>query len=49
MTYHQFFRAYMGDVVPHCGLLYTWNAKDDAIYFSKNGKPEELMYHWVKD
>ncbi|ESQ38574.1 hypothetical protein EUTSA_v10029361mg [Eutrema salsugineum] len=34
------FRAYTGGFVRRCGASYTWIAKDDGVYLSKNGKPE---------
>lgn len=49
MEYHKDFIAYEGDPIYRCGALYTWDARDDAIYLSKNGKEEKLMYSWIQD
>lgn len=49
LEYHKNFTAYEGDPYGRCGALYTWVARDDAIYFSTKGKPEKLMYSWIKD
>lgn len=49
MEFHKSFTAYVGDPLYRCGALYTWDARDDAIYLSKNGKAEELKYSWIKD
>lgn len=48
MEYHQSFRAYTGGIVIRCGALFTWDARDDAIYFSKKDEPEKLKYQWIK-
>lgn len=29
------------------GKVYLWDAKDDGIYFSEDGDPEEYMYDWI--
>lgn len=49
MEYQRKFLAYEGAPIYRCGTLYAWDARDDAIYLSKNGKEEKLMYSWVKD
>ncbi|WZY82407.1 hypothetical protein YC2023_028791 [Brassica napus] len=36
MAYHQKFAAYIGADFFRCGALYAWNAREDAIYLSKN-------------
>ena len=47
MAYHQNFAAYIGADFFRCGALYAWNAREDAIYLSKNRKPEKFMYNWI--
>ncbi|CAN7061642.1 unnamed protein product [Brassica rapa subsp. trilocularis] len=47
--YHKDFVAYEGAVFRECGLLYIWEARDEAIYLSKNGEPMKLMYIWDID
>uniref|UniRef100_A0A0D2ZZ18 S-protein homolog n=1 Tax=Brassica oleracea var. oleracea TaxID=109376 RepID=A0A0D2ZZ18_BRAOL len=49
VEYQRSFRAYRGAYFFRCGALYVWNARDDAIYLSKDRKPEKLMYYWIKD
>lgn len=49
MEYHQSFRAYDAGLLIHCGKLFTWDAKDGAIYLSKDDEPEELKYYWILD
>ncbi|ESQ51214.1 hypothetical protein EUTSA_v10017589mg [Eutrema salsugineum] len=49
LEYHKSFMAYEGHPIHRCGALYKWNARDEAIYLSKNRKPEKLMYSWIKD
>ncbi|ESQ51910.1 hypothetical protein EUTSA_v10017951mg, partial [Eutrema salsugineum] len=49
LEYHKNFTAYHADKYKTCGALYAWNARDDAIYLSITGKPEKLMYSWIKD
>ncbi|KAF8098236.1 hypothetical protein N665_0270s0008 [Sinapis alba] len=49
LEYHQSFRAYTANFVISCGELITWDARDDAIYLSKNDEPEELKHKWIKD
>ncbi|CAN8320406.1 unnamed protein product [Cochlearia groenlandica] len=50
LEYHQSFRAYTApDIIIRCGALYTWDARDDAIYLSKDDGPEELKHQWIKD
>ncbi|EOA18705.1 hypothetical protein CARUB_v10007283mg [Capsella rubella] len=52
LEYHKNFTAYEGDEASprgRCGGLYTWEARDDAIYLSKKGVIEQLMYSWIKD
>lgn len=49
LEYHKFFIAYEGDPYCRCGAAYTWEARDDAIYFSTKGTLEKLMYSWIKD
>uniref|UniRef100_A0A0D3B6V7 Uncharacterized protein n=1 Tax=Brassica oleracea var. oleracea TaxID=109376 RepID=A0A0D3B6V7_BRAOL len=39
MAYHQNFAAYIGADFFRCGALYAWNAREDAIYLSKNRVP----------
>lgn len=46
--YHQNFTAYRGGAYLHCGRFYLWEARDDAIYLSRNGEPMKLMYVWDK-
>ncbi|CAN7110627.1 unnamed protein product [Brassica rapa subsp. narinosa] len=38
MEYVLNFRSYTSGPVPRCGQWHTWIAKDDGIYFSKNGR-----------
>ncbi|KAF8113826.1 hypothetical protein N665_0045s0066 [Sinapis alba] len=45
-VYRQTFVAYTGGLF-RCGALFVWNARDDALYLSENGKPEKLMYGWI--
>ncbi|KAF8113825.1 hypothetical protein N665_0045s0065 [Sinapis alba] len=47
LVYHQTFVAYIGADFFRCGALYIWNARDDALYLSKNRKPEKFMYNWI--
>ncbi|KAF8092531.1 hypothetical protein N665_0412s0025 [Sinapis alba] len=47
LVYHQKFTAYIGAAIYRCGALYTWNAQDDALYLSKDRKPEKFMYDWI--
>ncbi|KAL0741621.1 hypothetical protein Bca4012_083134 [Brassica carinata] len=47
LVYHQTFAAYIGAAIYRCGALYVWNARDDAVYLSKDHKPEKLMYNWI--
>ncbi|EOA32444.1 hypothetical protein CARUB_v10015720mg [Capsella rubella] len=47
-AYQRTIVAYLGAAIYRCGALYTWVARDDAIYLSKNGKPETLEYQWIK-
>ncbi|WZZ55094.1 hypothetical protein YC2023_055201 [Brassica napus] len=46
LEYHKTFMAYEEGAFRKCGLLYSWEAKDDGIYLSKNGEPMKLMYDW---
>ncbi|KAF8105037.1 hypothetical protein N665_0163s0010 [Sinapis alba] len=48
MEYVLNFRAYTSRPVRRCGQFHTWIAKEDGIYFSKNGKPEGKKYDWTK-
>ncbi|KAL0774854.1 hypothetical protein Bca101_040006 [Brassica carinata] len=43
LEYHKDFVAYEGAVSRGCGLLYIWEARDEAIYLSKNGEPMKLI------
>ncbi|CAH8368546.1 unnamed protein product [Eruca vesicaria subsp. sativa] len=47
LAFHKTFAAYIGAAVYRCGALYVWNARDDAIYLSKDRKPEKFMYDWL--
>ncbi|EFH61053.1 hypothetical protein ARALYDRAFT_897226 [Arabidopsis lyrata subsp. lyrata] len=49
MEYHQSFVAYTSIFLINCGELHTWDARDNAIYYSKDGKPEELKFQWIKN
>ncbi|KAF8105915.1 hypothetical protein N665_0151s0008 [Sinapis alba] len=40
------FRAYKSGLSKKCGQ-FTWIAKEDGIYFSENGKPEEKTFDWT--
>ncbi|KAF8104479.1 hypothetical protein N665_0172s0109 [Sinapis alba] len=48
MEYSQSFRAYNGGVIRKCNERDTWISKDDGIYLSTNGKPEEKKLDWTK-
>ncbi|CAF2125068.1 unnamed protein product [Brassica rapa] len=48
MEYFLNFRAYTSGPSRRCGQLHTWIAKEDGIYFSENGKPEEKTFDWTK-
>lgn len=48
MEYVLDFIAYIGGFARRCGALYTWIAKDDGVYLSKDGKPELKQYDWTK-
>lgn len=47
LIHHQTFTAYIGADIYRCGALYTWNARDDGVYLSKDRKPEKFMYGWI--
>ncbi|CAN6803923.1 hypothetical protein Bca4012_033798 [Brassica carinata] len=49
LEYHKTFVAYEADAFPECGKLYSWEARDDGIYLSKNGGLMKLMYLWDID
>ncbi|CAN6843178.1 unnamed protein product [Brassica oleracea] len=49
LEYHKTFVAYEADAFPECGVLYSWEARDDGIYLSKNGGLMKLMYLWDID
>ncbi|CAN7137521.1 hypothetical protein BRARA_D02009 [Brassica rapa] len=46
LEYHKTFMAYEEGAFRKCGLLNSWEAKDDGIYLAKNGEPMKLMYYW---
>ncbi|KAF8108804.1 hypothetical protein N665_0104s0119 [Sinapis alba] len=46
LEYHKGFVAYEAATFRQCSLLYIWEARDEAIYLSKNGEPMKLMYTW---
>ncbi|WZZ73041.1 hypothetical protein YC2023_084411 [Brassica napus] len=48
MEYFQSFRAYNGGFTRKCNETDTWISKDDGIYLSRNGQPEEKGFDWTK-
>ncbi|CAN7008852.1 unnamed protein product [Brassica rapa subsp. trilocularis] len=48
MEYVLKFRAYTSAPFRKCDQLHLWIAKEDGIYFSEDGKPEEKRFDWTK-